>query len=178
MVRAGIDDPKMFKVQVVQRDAHGSGDSWRFTELEFHTVTAAAVEEKQIELSAAIGGPKEPLGGTADIQKLIHGKSLPGGAYSWIPPEGVHVMDAEQRMEKTGITQIDFGRFDLSFADVFIPGLKLVDHKRTGQNIQVRTHGFVGQAHGASQLRGVNEAFPPALMERDGLEVTLCAFYG
>jgi len=54
-------------VQVVERDAHGSGGFWRFAELEFNTVATAPMEEEQIELRTAVSGPKEILGRTEDF---------------------------------------------------------------------------------------------------------------
>ena len=36
-MRAGTDDPKLFKVQIVQRDVHGLGYFGCFAELDFNT---------------------------------------------------------------------------------------------------------------------------------------------
>jgi hypothetical protein len=39
--------------------------------------------------------------------------------------EGLKIGQVKQGVEKTRITQIDLGRFDLAFTEVFIPRLKL-----------------------------------------------------
>ena len=45
MVQAGTDDPKLFKVQIVQRDVHGLGYFGCFEELEFNTKAAALMKK-------------------------------------------------------------------------------------------------------------------------------------
>ncbi len=73
----GINDPEMFKVQVVERDPHGSSESWRFTELESGTVTTVPMEDEQIELRTAVSKPEEALEGSEGLQNLVQGKSSP-----------------------------------------------------------------------------------------------------
>ena len=47
------------------------------------------------------------------------------------------VRDPEQRMEQTAVGEIDFRSFDLTFFEVFVPGLKLSNDKSGRQNVEI-----------------------------------------
>jgi hypothetical protein len=61
----------------------------------------------------------------------------------------------EQTVEHPRIPKVNFRRFHLAFPDILMPRLELPDHKSSGQDIEIRAHGLVGQSHGATQLRGI-----------------------
>lgn len=58
---AGMNDPKMLQLQILQGHPHGFCGLRGFAELEFYAVTMSAMKEKEIDLNAAVRCPKERL---------------------------------------------------------------------------------------------------------------------
>jgi hypothetical protein len=52
---------------------------------------------------------------------LLKCKSLPRGPQLRMHDHGRHVRNPQQMMQQTGVTKINFGGFDLAFAEVFEP---------------------------------------------------------
>lgn len=61
-------------------------------------------------------------------------------------------------MKDAGICEVYFGRFDEAFTEVFEPGLELVEHEGSGENVQVVFSGVFFCVEAASEVGGVPES--------------------
>src|SRR6185503_14679306 len=67
-------------------------------------------------------------------------------------------VDVEEGMEDAAVAQIDLRGFDLTLADVLVPGLEHAHQERLREEVEVVAHGHVRHAHGAPELRPVEDA--------------------
>jgi hypothetical protein len=73
----GIDNPQVGEVQALKGLIHRLGYFRGFTEFAFNSITPAVMNEKEINLSTAMGGPEKRLRRLDDLQDLFDGKAFP-----------------------------------------------------------------------------------------------------
>jgi hypothetical protein len=61
----------------------------------------------------------------------------------------------EQGMQQTRISKVYLRCLDLALAEIFMPRLKLPDHKSSGQNVKIGAHGFIRQVKGTDEFGGI-----------------------
>jgi len=151
----GIDDPQMAKVQTLKGLVHRFGYFGGFAEFAFDPIPVAVMDEKKIKLSTAMGGPEKCLGRLHDLQKLFDGKALPRGPYPGIAVQSLKIGKVKQSVKEARIPQVYLGCFDLALTEVFVPRLKLPDHKGSRENVEVGAHRFIGQVERTAEVRGI-----------------------
>ena len=72
-----------------------------------------------------MGTPEIGFVWLSGVQHLLKGKTLPAGAAAWMLPKGGGVGNAPQVMQQTAVPDVDLGRLDLAFAQVFVPWWQL-----------------------------------------------------
>ena len=75
----------------------------------------------------------------------------------WMTGQLIERGDPQQRVEKSGIPQIDFGGLDKSLAEVCCIGLKLADDKCLFKDIQVVPCRWGSKPHAGGDCRGIPE---------------------
>jgi len=66
--------------------------------------------------------------------------------------EAVEIGEAEEVVEQSGVAKVDLGRFDLALAYILVPRLQLSDHVGSGEDVQIRSNGFIGETHRACEF--------------------------
>ena len=72
-----IENPQMGEFQTLNGLVHRFGYLRSFAELAFDPIPAAVIDEKEINLGTAVGGPEKCLGRFNDLQDLFDGKAFP-----------------------------------------------------------------------------------------------------
>lgn len=86
---------------------------------------------------------------------LFNYEALPGRADLGMREQGLLGREPEELVQKTAVPHIHPGRLDLPLAQVGMPGLKLADHQRIGQQVEVAAAGGWVDPHRARRLGGV-----------------------
>ena len=126
---SGIDNPQMGEVQTLKGLVHRFGDFWGFAEFALNPIPLAVMDEKEINLGAAMGCPEKRLGRPDDLQSLFDSKAFPRCPYPGIALERLKVRKAKQGVKKARIPQVYPGSFDLALTEILVPRLKLPDLK-------------------------------------------------
>ena len=152
---ARMDNPEMAQLQGLLGDAHGFRSLGCFIKFKFDPVAMSAMKKKEIEFNPAVGCPKERLRRFEDLKGMLKRETFPGGTDPGMADQRVKIWNIEQAVENPGVPKVYLRRFHLAFSDILMPRLKLPHHKGPGQDIEIRTHGFIGNSHGPTQLGGV-----------------------
>ena len=74
---SGIDNPQMGEIQTLNGLVHRFGYFWGFGEFALNSIPSAVMDEKEINLGAAVGCPEKRLGRSERFQRLLNGKTFP-----------------------------------------------------------------------------------------------------
>ena len=74
---SGTDNPQMSKVQTFNGLIHRSGRFRSFAEFAFDSIPSAVMNEKEINLGTAMGGPEKCLRRPNHLQSLFDSKAFP-----------------------------------------------------------------------------------------------------
>jgi hypothetical protein len=127
----------MVERQVRLGDMHGLRQLRRIGILELETESPATVEHQQVELRAGVRRPEVGVAIAHDPQHLLERKPLPRRAELRVPLERRIRVNPEQSVEQPAVAELDFWRFDLTLANVLVPGRELSHDECARQNVEM-----------------------------------------
>ncbi len=116
---AGVDHVELIEFQILQRSSHGGGEDGGISALALDTDAARALEQHEVDFRTAMRGPEIRFIGPYGLEDLFHGIPFPGGADFRMIFEIKRTGDVQQCVQETGVADVDFRRFHLSFAEIF-----------------------------------------------------------
>ena len=100
-----------------------SGDFGAVGTFELVTNALLPAQHQQVQFGPLVGGPEERLGGLCNTQDLLKRKTFPTGAVVRVRQQVGQAAQTHQGMQQSCIAEVDLGRLDLPFAQIFMPGL-------------------------------------------------------
>lgn len=113
-VGAGVYDVEVVEAQVGQGAVHRLRRGWPGGAFDLEPQDSSADLQPQVEFGAAVGRPVGGVGRGESGQELFEDHALPAGAEHRRALEVDHGGDAQQRVQKARVADVDPGRFHLA----------------------------------------------------------------
>ena len=105
---------------------HRTARAGRIGVFELKTIVFAAEAYQQIQFGATMRCPKVGVARAKQPTDLLQRKAFPRGAELGMGLEIGQGAQLQQSVQEAAVTDINLGRFDLSFANVFKPGGRIL----------------------------------------------------